>query len=564
MKPFVVEKMTIGDLADRISCPASELIIKLLKKGMVCTKNHILSTETIESLLQEYGVEYVYPQEKKHAARKVAEVCKDSEPRLPIVVVVGHVDHGKTTLLDFIRNTKVAAKEKGGITQHLGAYQVDTPQGGIIFLDTPGHAAFTKMRGRGVHAADIAVLVVAADDSLKPQTIEAIRQAQQQEVPIIVAINKIDRVEEPSIEKVKNDLTKYGLVPEDWGGTTICVPISAKFGQGVDQLLEMIALQAEMLELRAQKNIPARGFILDSRLEKGRGPVATIVNHDGVLKIGDYIAADRSFGKINSIVDSHGKRLKKVGPSTPVVIGGFETLPEVGTLYEVVTKEKLKALKASHDLSRLSSNQKIVAPEGIKLIIKADTFSSREAIIDALKIIADKEKNLSVVFSGVGDVSESDVTLATDTGALVYGFHVKIEPNAAESARQNMIQIELFHIIYKLLEDVERRIEAARETKMISVKIGEAVVRKVFNIKKLGVIAGCYVQDGKITRDGIITGWRGSKKIGEGKIRSLERENKSVKEVNAGYECAFLIDGITEWQVDDRAECHVLKPEEKK
>lgn len=556
LKEVVLEPMTVAQLAEKIEKPVSEIILTLLKKGVVSPKNQLLNERTVEDVLSAFG----YIAKKAPSALKKEErvaVSKGEHERLPVVVVLGHVDHGKTTLLDFIRETRIAEREKGGITQHLGAYEATTPQGNIVFLDTPGHEAFSNIRGRGVSVADLAILVVAADDSVMPQTIEAIKKIKRTGIPVIVAINKIDRIDPSRIEVVKSDLARYEILPEEWGGDVVCIPISAKTGKGIDKLLEMIVLQGQLMDLRTNKSKPAVGFILESKLEKGLGAVATLICQEGTLRVGDLFSAGHAIGRVVSIVDSYGKRLKEVGPSLPVQVSGFSELPHAGDHFEVIGKEKYEALKSSHGLVSAPMPKKST-DQAMNMIIKCDSSSTKEALIESLERIFEKaKKQLNIIYSGVGNVSESDIVLASDTGSQVYGLHVKLEPTAEREAKKNLVRVHLFGIIYKLLEHIQNILEQPEAPKMVSKKIGEAIVRKVFPIKNVGVIAGSYVKEGRISREGHIIAWRGRKKIGEGSIKSLERDRNPVKEVHTGFECAFLVSGIEDWEVDDRVECYL-------
>nr|MBA2306544.1 translation initiation factor IF-2 [Candidatus Dependentiae bacterium] len=480
----------------------------------------------------------------------------------PIVVVIGHVDHGKTTLLDFIRKTRVAAKEKGGITQHLGAYEVKTNHGAIVFLDTPGHEAFSLMRARGIRVADIAILVIAADDGIMPQTIEAIKRSKEAGIQLIVALNKMDKATPGQVEVVKRQLAQHDLAPEEWGGQTVCMPISAKLGTGVDEMLEVVALQAQLLDLKANLSLPAQGYVLESKIEKGRGPVATVICHHGILKVGDYFSAGTTWGKVSSLVNSRGERLQQSHPSMPVQISGFSELPQAGDFFQVTTQEAAKkgALtpRARPDMGAYTKKE---GETDLSVIVKADNASSREALLNALSKVKSDHRRCSVLYSGVGDISESDVMLATDTGSLIYGFHVKIESNALPLIQKKGVIIKMFDIIYKLLEDVEHILESGKPIKMISKKIGEALVLKVFDIKNLGIVAGAQVKSGRFIRDGKVIIFRGKNKVGEGTIKGLQRDRKSVKEVHTGFECAFLVDGFDTWEPDDRVECYQEVPE---
>lgn len=570
-KTLTLKQYVLSDLATLLARPSSDLILTLLKWGILSNKNLLLTEELVERIARQYEVSLVKQVEKpKEETRVVAtHINKDLlKARLPVIVVMGHVDHGKTTLLDFIRKTRVAAKEKGGITQHLGAYEAKTPQGDLVFIDTPGHEAFSKIRVRGTKVADIVVLVVAADDGIMPQTIEALKHAQSMNVPIVVAINKIDKVEKARIDIVKRDLaTQHQLLPEEWGGQTIYVPISAKTGLGVDKLLEMLVLQSQLMELQAQATGPARGFVLESKLEKGRGPVATILTQHGVLKIGDYFVAGKTTGKVSSLVDSFGSRINESKPSHPVQVAGFNEMPEAGDSFEVVQKEAYLKTKNLFEGQRPAvSTQRLIQNENaIVLIVKTDTNSSKEALLESIAKISKKsEKGFMVLQSGIGNISESDVILASDTGAKIITLHVKAESNAAALASKLGVSIVTFDIIYKLLEYLQEFSLSMAPVKMVRTKTGEALVRKVFDIKNLGVIAGSYVKQGVFSRDGMVVIWRGSKKIGEGKISSLQRDKNTVKEVHAGYECAFMVENFSDWQVDDRVECYVERPELKK
>ena len=483
---LVVEPMTVGEFAQKVRKPVSEVIITLLKQGVAATINQVLTEKTVAQLAQIYDIGVIQKAPLKAKEEKAAEVAVEGTwvERLPVVVVIGHVDHGKTTLLDFIRKTRVAAKEKGGITQHLGAYEVKTPQGNVVFLDTPGHEAFSLMRARGIKVADIAILVVAADDGVMPQTIEAIKRAKAAEVPIVVAINKIDKASPAQIETVKRQLAQYDLVPEEWGGQTICMPISAKLGQGIDKLLEVLVLQAQVMELKANISLPARGYVLESKVEKGRGPVATVICLHGILRTGDYFSAGSTWGKVNSLVDSYGKRVTEIAPSLPALVSGFSELPQAGDLFEVTTHEAVKK-GVSVAPPRPEAVKRAMGENEINLIIKADNASSREALVAKLSHMHSEHRKVTVVYAGVGDISESDIMLAGDTGSLIYGFHVKVQPHAQDSIHKKGVVIKSFDIIYKLFEDVERILLEGKPIKMISKKIGEASVLKVFDIKEL-------------------------------------------------------------------------------
>ncbi len=559
---IIIESMSVSDVAQKLGQQINDIIMVLLSWGVVAAKNKLIPEATVERLARHYGVEILKSREPVGIGELVSlavEGVGELEERLPIIVVLGHVDHGKTTLLDFIRKTRVVAKEKGGITQHLGAYEATTDHGNIIFLDTPGHEAFPKMRQRGVRVADIGVLVIAADDGIMPQTIEAINYLKTMKIPIVVAINKIDKADAVRIETVKRQLAEQDLLPEEWGGQTVCIPISALKGQGIDQLLEMIVLQAQLLELRAVHKGVARGFVLESKLERGRGPVATLILQHGTLQIGDYFICGKTGGRVSSIRDSFGKNMPHVGPSIPVQVAGFNELPEVGYLLLVVSKEELRREKQQRGQASFVAR---ASSEGeINIIIKADTNSSKEALVDAIyKLFKKSAIGFNIVYVGVGDISESDIELAYNTSSDVIGLHVKAETNARSLARRRDVSIRRYDIIYKLLEALEEQAEKEKPVETVQTKIGEAVVRRVFDIKGVGIVAGSYVQDGKFSNKGHVVVWRGRQKVGEGPITSLQREKKTVKEVHAGYECGFVIEGMTDWEVDDRVECFVDLP----
>lgn len=557
---IVLEPMVVADFAIRSHKLASDVILTLLRWGIIATKNQVINEDVVTRLAEHYQLKTVKKTNEQSLLSSIIAEEGAVVVRPPVVVIVGHVDHGKTTLLDFIRNTKVAAKEKGGITQHLGAYEAQTAHGNIIFLDTPGHEAFSKMRGRGIGVADIAVLIVAADDGIMPQTIEAIKFAQEAKLPIIVAINKVDKVDSARIEGVRRGLAQYGLLPEEWGGDIVCLPISAKTGKGVDQLLEMISLQAELIELRADPAKKGIGYVLESKPEKGRGPMATILCKQGSVSVGDYFVCGNTVGKVSSLTNSKGVRIEQVGPAVPVRIAGFSSLPEVGTLFKIVSHDEYKNAREILIDSRIGG-QKIVTKDAINLLVKTDSISTKEALLGSIDKIAKKiGKEFNIIHAGIGPVCESDVVLADSTGSSIVTLHVKPETNAALLARHNNVAIEVFDVIYKLLERLEERVESAKEIVKVKTKIGEAVVRQVFAIKNVGVVAGCYVKEGRFTRDGSVVIYRRNKEIGSGLIKSLQRDRKVVKEVHTGFECGFLVEGFEDFAIDDRIDCFIEVP----
>ncbi len=557
---IVAERKTVGSLAQELGISPNQLILELLKKGQAVTINQTLDPEAVTQIAESYDFLTVAPQELEEEqeatqAHKIAPEEGEYVRRLPIIVVVGHVDHGKTTLLDHIRQTRVVAKEKGGITQHLGAYTADTEHGDIVFLDTPGHEAFSVMRKRGVSVADIAILIVAADDGVMPQTVEAIEQAQSVDLPIVVAINKVDKVEQSQLERVYQDLARYNLVPEQWGGSTSCIPISAYYGDGISDLLEVVNLQAEVLELSANISAPATGYVLESRLEKGFGPVATIICHHGKVCVGDYFACGNLTGKVNALRNFRGEQMQEAGPSEPVLVSGFPELPQAGDIFKVGTEKEVK----KGLLETQPQERRVQAPkeDAINLVVKVDSVSSRDALVDAIEKLSTKmPQDLHVVSAEVGAVTERDVVFANDIGARIYGLHTRVESKAATLAQKSGVHISIFNIIYRLLEELEHVAHEKQPVKMTTRKIGEATVLKVFNIKNVGVVAGARVNQGYISHDGYLVVWRGKQRIGEGAIKSLQHERKSVKEVRKGFECAFSVEELEDWQEDDRVECY--------
>ena len=561
---LVIHQMSLLDFADKIKKPVTDIIVTLLKWGIMATKNQIIPETTVQRLADHYEISVIKAVDKQEKTEVRKQVVSNAalEKRPPVVVVVGHVDHGKTTLLDYIRKTRVALKEKGGITQHLGAYEATTPHGNIVFLDTPGHEAFVKIRQRGIKVADIVILIVAADDGVMPQTVEAIKYALSTKVPIVVAINKVDRVDAARVEVVKRQLNQHGITAEDWGGDVICVPISAKTGAGVDRLLEMLSLQAEMMELRAEIDVPASGYILESSIEVGRGCVATVIAQNGVLRVGDYMLCGNTTGHISSLFDSHGKRIKEMHPSIPAQAAGFDGRPEAGDFFRVISKEEYLKVRSSGGESKVSlAGKRFMYEKGINLIVKADNHSSLEAVVEEIDRLSKKvQKGFNILRQDVGNVNESDVEFAFNSGARIVCFNVKTESNAQDLADRKKVSVLYYGIIYKLLEGLHEIAESEKEIEMVRTKIGEATVLRVFDIKKIGVIAGSIVRDGKFTRESYVVIWRGKTKVGEGKISSLQRDKKSVKEVFTGFECAFMVHNFTEWLEDDRVECFIDVP----
>ena len=554
------QAQSVGEFCERTQRPLSEVIVALLRRGVAATKNQTIPEKLVVELAGLYGIRLIEPKQPERQVPTSLPALEGQEPRLPVVVVIGHVDHGKTTLLDYIRKTRVASREKGGITQHVGAYRATTPHGDLVFVDTPGHEAFAMMRTRGARVADIAILVVAADDGVMPQTIEALRVARAAELPIIVAINKIDKVSAAQLESVKRGLAQHDLVPEEWGGSVVCVPISAKNGTGVDALLDVVVLQSQMMELKADIKTPAQGMILESKFERGLGATATVICRHGILRTGDYFIAGPIRGRVTVLVDSSGRRIKEAHPSEPVHVAGFESLASVGDIFQVVDHAAYKAQAGEvHKAAQRTS----VPENALALIIKTDSLSSQEAFLSSITKLSGKAfKQLYIVQSGIGPVLESDVELASTARALIMGLHVRVESAAAVLAQKLGVVIKTHDIIYKALEDLAEIAEQGKPIKTVLKKIGEATVLKVFDIKTLGIVAGAQVKTGRLSKDGILTVFRGKRRVAEGKITSLQRDRKAVKEVHAGYECAFMVDGFTAWEVDDRVECSLEVPAE--
>ncbi len=558
--------MTVAQFCEIAQVAINDVIVYLLKKGVAAPKNYVLSEKLVEDLAAHFSIPISETKQvvQTDAEKSIIDARTGSERRAPIIVIVGHVDHGKTTLLDYIRKTRVADKEKGGITQRLGAYQVLVDNDPVVFLDTPGHEAFSLIRVRGLKVADIAILVVAADDGVMPQTIESIKKIKAAGIPVIVALNKIDKATPAQVEAVKRGLAQYDLLPEEWGGQVVVVPISAKLGTGVPELLSVIHLQSQVMDLFTNRKADCKGFILEARMEKGRGDVATVICHQGLLRVGDYFICGATQGKVTSLVNTQGASIKEVEPSMPVLVAGFDSMPEVAALFSVVSLEEYKShrTRPSEKIPSLATMH--VAHEGLPIIIRADNVSSKEALMNEMAKISKKSFNpLQVIFAGIGMITEKDVELAHDTQAIIYGFNVTIDKQAALEAKKYLITVKLHDVIYKLLEDLEFLAEQGRPVKKIAKKIGEAVVLKVFDIKGIGIVAGAQVKTGKFLKEGgRVLVYRGKYKVGEGLIKSLQRDKKSVKEVLAGFECAFMIEGFSDWIVDDRVECFIDVPAE--
>ena len=577
-KPIRLEgPLTVAELAAKLALKGSDVIRALMGMGMMVSLNKELDQDTARIVATElgYNIEEVKAEVEVETAALEEEKEDDPallKPRPPVVTVMGHVDHGKTSLLDAIRKTNVTATEAGGITQHIGAYTVEHGDRRITFIDTPGHEAFTSMRARGAQVTDVAILVVAADDGVMPQTIEAINHARAAEVPIIVAINKIDKPEAQP-ERVKRQLADQGLLPEDWGGKTVMVPVSARTKQGLDTLLEMVLLVADMEDLKANPERFARGTIIESKLDKGRGPVATLLVQSGTLRVGDVFTCGTTWGKVRAMVDDKGKRLKKAGPSQPVEVLGFVDVPSAGDTFVVVGDErKVKEIAAKRQEKKRREEQDAARrltlddvyrqiKEGqmkeLNLIVKADVQGSVEALEKALSGIQHGEVKVKVIHGGVGAVSESDVMLASASGAIIIGFNVRPDPNARKVAEREKVDIRTYRIIYEAVDDIKAAIVGLLAPEYKEVVIGRAEVRQLFRVPKVGVVAGCFVSDGKITRTAGIRLIREGRVTWEGKIDSLKRFKDDVREVAEGYECGIGLENFNDIKEGDILEAFV-------
>ncbi len=575
---MTAETITVRDLTERIGKPAGEIIKKLMLLGIMATINQELDFDTASLVASEFGVTLEMKLDKTAEDALSAENVEDSEEELvsrpPVVTIMGHVDHGKTSLLDYIRKAKVASGEAGGITQHIGAYiaQVDNRQ--ITFLDTPGHEAFTAMRARGTQATDIAILVVAADDGVMPQTVESINHAKAAKCPIIVAINKIDK---PGADPdaVKQELTRYELVPEEWGGDTIMVNVSAKTGEGVDDLLENVLLLADMLELKANPNRKARGVIIEAKLDHSRGAVATALVQNGTLHVGDMVVAGNAYGRIRAMVSSRGERVKNALPSTPVEIIGFGGVPEAGDEFMAVADEKLarqvveeRAAKArasmvknssASTLEELYSKLEQGEVKDLNIIIKADVQGSVEAVKQSLEKLSNAEVRVRTIHSGVGAITENDVMLAGIDGAIIIGFNVRPDAKAREAANRDGIDIRYYRVIYQAIEDMEKAMKGLLTPEFRENVIGHAEVRNVFKITGVGMVAGSYVTDGKLQRNAQVRLLRDNVVVYEGKLSSLQRFKDAVKEVADGYECGVCLENYTDIKEGDIIECFIME-----
>ncbi|RMF86582.1 MAG: translation initiation factor IF-2, partial [Nitrospirae bacterium] len=573
------EEATVGDLAKAMEVPVNDVIMKLMGMGVMASVNQTVDRDTAALLAAEYGCALTVRVEEEPEPEPLPleeEIPEEElEPRPPVVTVMGHVDHGKTTLLDYLRHTHVTAGEAGGITQHIGAYQVHLDHGAITFLDTPGHEAFTAIRARGAQVTDLVILVVAADDGVMPQTVEAINHAKAAGVPIVVAVNKID-LPEANPDRVKQELTEHGLVAEEYGGDVPMVPISAKTGDGVDELLEMVFLQAELLELKASPKATCRGVVIEAKVDKGRGPVATVLVQQGTLKKGDACVVGQQYGRVRTMLDDRGKPVKSAGPATPVEVVGLAGVPEPGDDLVVMKNEReARALaeqraerKRQLDLSRVGRKstleELLAAAEGqetkvLPVIIKGDVQGSVEAVSDTLQRISTEKVKLDVIHAAVGAVTETDVDLAKASGAIIIGFNVRPTPSARKLAEQEHIDIRLHSIIYKLAEEIREAMEGLLEATYEEKVIGRAEVREVFHISKVGNIAGCYVLDGVVKRNAEARLLRDDAVVHTGRIASLRRFKEDAKEVAAGFECGVGLAGYNDIKPGDIIEVFELE-----
>ena len=578
IKQIVIpEVLTIKELADKMKIVPSVIVKKLFLQGKVVTVNQEIDYDTAEEIAMEFEVLC----EKEEVVDVIEELLKEEEEdenmmvkRPPVVCVMGHVDHGKTSLLDAIRHSNVIDREAGGITQHIGAYVVEANGEKITFLDTPGHEAFTAMRMRGASSTDIAILVVAADDGVMPQTVEAINHAKAAGIEIIVAVNKIDKPN-ANVDRVKQELTEYELVAEDWGGSTVFVPVSAKTGEGIQQLLEMILLTAEVMELKANPNRMARGIVLEAQLDKGRGPVASVLVQKGTLHVGDFVSAGSSSGKVRAMVDDKGRRVKEAGPSMPVEILGLSDVPEAGDVFlahesdkeaksyaeafiEQNKEKKLEETKSRMSLDDLFNQIQEGNLKELNLIVKADVQGSVEAVKQSLTKLSNEEIVVKCIHGGVGAINESDVTLASASNAIIIGFNVRPDATAKATAETEGVDIRLYKVIYQAIEDVEAAMKGMLDPVYEEKIIGHAEVRQIFKASAIGNIAGSYVLDGVFTRGCKVRITREGELIYEGALASLKRFKDDVKEVKAGFECGLVFEGFDKMKEFDVVEAYIM------
>ena len=578
---IIVDTIVVGDLAKKLDIAASEVIMKLIKLGIMANINQEIKFETAEKIALDYDILLEREEKEEEAADIIIEEdeAEDLKPRPPIVTVMGHVDHGKTSLLDSIRNTRVTDREAGGITQHIGASEVTVNGKKVVFLDTPGHEAFTEMRSRGAKVTDIAILVVAADDGIMPQTVEAINHSKAAGVPIIIAINKIDKPS-ANIERVRQELSEKGLLVEEWGGDVIDVPVSAKTGENIDTLLEMVLLVAEMEELKANPDRNAVGTVIESNLDKGRGPVATVIISNGTLKVGDPIVAGSSYGKVRAMINDKGKRIKKAPPSTPVEILGLNEVPNAGDQFVVLAsdkaartiaekrKEKIRdeQMKASSKISLEDLFEKMQHGElkELNIIVKADVQGSVEAVRQSIEKLTNEEVSVRVIHGGVGAITESDIMLASASNAIVIGFNVRPSTGANTLVEREKVDMRTYRIIYEAIEDIEKAMKGMLDPEYVEEELGKAEIRLPFKVPNAGMVAGSYVISGKILRNAKARLVRDGIVVYDGTIDSLRRFKDDVKEVATGYECGIGLTNFNDIKEGDIIEAYVIKEVERK
>ena len=576
LKVEIPDEISVGELASRMKKTAAEVIRQLFKLGVFASVSDVIDYDTAALVAMELGCK-VEKEVIVTVEERLIDDHADSEeelvPRAPVVVVMGHVDHGKTSLLDYIRHANVASGEAGGITQHIGAYTVEINGSPITFLDTPGHEAFTSMRARGAMVTDVAILVVAADDGIMPQTVESINHAKAANIPIVVAINKMDKPG-ANPDRIKQQLTEYDLVSEEWGGETIVCPISAKTGMGVENLLENLVLQAEVLELRANPNRAAKGTVIEARLDTGRGPIMTVLVQNGTLKLGDIIIAGTCVGRVRTMINDKGQRVTEAGPSTPVEISGMSEVPSAGDVFNAVADERMarelaeerriqqssgSAVAKKVSLEDLFSQIQAGEMKTLNLIVKADVQGSAEAVKSSLEKISNEEVRVKVIHSAVGAINESDVMLAATSGAIIVGFNVRPDNAARDSAARSNVDMRMYRVIYDCINEIEAAMKGMLAPKFREAVIGHAEVRETYKVSKVGTVCGCYCQDGKIQRGCQVRVLRDNIVIHEGELASLRRFKDDVKEVASGYECGMQIEKFNDVKVGDIIECFVME-----
>ena len=577
LKVQIPDEISVGELASRMKKTASEVIKQLMKLGVFASVSEIIDYDTAALVAMELGCKVekeVIVTVEERLIDDSADKEEDLVPRAPVVVVMGHVDHGKTSLLDYIRHANVVSGEAGGITQHIGAYTVEINGSPITFLDTPGHEAFTSMRARGAMVTDIAILVVAADDGIMPQTVESINHAKAANIPVVVAINKMDTVG-ANPERIKQQLTEYDLVSEEWGGDTIICPISAKTGMGIDNLLENLVVLAEVQELKANPNRAARGAVIEARLDKGRGPIMTVLVQNGTLHIGDIIIAGSSVGRVRTMINDKGQRVTEAGPSTPVEISGMDSVPSAGDTFNAVSDERMarqlaEERKISSANNALAGTKKVSLDDlfsqiqagemkTLNIIVKADVQGSAEAVKASLEKISNEEVRVKVIHSAVGAINESDVMLAATSGAIIVGFNVRPDNAARDSAARSKVDMRMYRVIYDCINEIEAAMKGMLAPKFKEVVIGHAEVRETYKVSKVGTVCGCYCTDGKIQRGCEVRVLRDNIVIHEGELASLRRFKDDVKEVASGYECGMQVEKFNDIKVGDVIECFVME-----